>query len=447
MTGIFNPLCNGIGRSDGPLTKQRLRIILTTRIYQTSVSGCVGAFMLICIGVVHAIHPVPVIGQSDPIVVEHADTWRGAGVDEEFHLTGHVHITHGATVLTSDSVRWLRTKGELVLDGNVRVVRQRSTLIADHVVYLSQNRRVVAEGAVQLLDADEGTMLTGERAVYLHRPRHAVLTGSPRLVRTQGNDDVVIIGRRLEYFFAETDSAKRAVVQDSVTVIDRKEHITVTCDRVEYTRAPEWALLTGSPRLVKRDTDQEHEVVVTGGRMTYAFTDKQADVYDSVRVTRGLLQGISDTASYASQEQRAHLTGRPVLREGNNELLGDDIVIHLADNRVTQAVITGNAIGTYAPDDTARTDRDDTSEQRSTIQGRVLTVSFDEETVRDITASQNATSIYRPVASSSEGPPGYNEVSAARITVLLDHGRLLQVIASGSVVGTYKPPREQNATP
>ena len=434
------------------LTKYRFHIILLSRFY--CIFGRFGRrsvriVLLFGTGILYGLNPEPVSGQTDPIVVEHADTWRGAGVDEAFDLIGHVRITHGETTLTSDRVLYRRTQGELVLDGHVQVVRRHTTLNADHVVYFEQDRRAMAHGAVRIIDADEGTTLTGTRGVYYHRPRHAILTGSPKLKRTQGHDDVVITGRRLEYFFADSDSVKRAIVQDSVTVIDLTEQITVTCERVEYRREPERALLSGAPRLVKHQPAAEHDIIVNGRKMVYAFADKHADVYDSVMVASGSLYGVCDTVAYLSDQQQAHLTGSPVLWEGGSELRGDDIVLHLTDDTVTQAVITGHAIGSYAVDDSSNSGSagQDILRRKSTIQGRQLTVSFDDESVREITASQNATSIYRPSPSASEGPPGHNEVSASRITIILDHGKLLKVTADGSVIGTYKTPREERMAP
>lgn len=440
------------GTNDVFLTEYRFHIILLSRIYrifERPGRRGVGIMLLCGVGILYGLNPENTSGQTDPIVVEHADTWRGAGVDETFDLIGHVRITHGETTLTSDRVLYRRTQGELVLDGHVQVVRRHTTLDADHVIYYEQDRHAVAHGAVRIIDADEGTTLTGSQGEYYHRPRHAILTGSPKLVRTQGHDDVVITGRRLEYFFAESDSVKRAIVQDSVTVNDRSEGITITCQRVEYRREPERALLSGAPRLVKHQPTAEHDIIVNGREMVYAFTDKHADVYDSVMMASGPLRGVCDTVAYLSDQQQAHLTGNPVLWEGNSELRGDDIVLHLSDDTVTLAIITGNAIGSYAADDSSNLGSagNDVPRQKSTIQGRQLTVSFDGESVREITALQNATSIYRPSPSASEGPPGHNEVSASRITIILDQGELLEVIAEGSVVGNYKAPHEERVTP
>ena len=110
--------------------------------------------------------------------------------------------------------------------------------------------------------------------------------------------------------------------------------------------------------------------------------------------------------------------------------------LELSEQTLTRANIEGNAIGTYAPDSISE---NETEFEKSIIQGRILHVLFDEEMMREITASQNAMSIYRPAPEDNSGPPGNNEVRASRITIALDQGQLLQVQAEGSVTGTYKP--------
>jgi lipopolysaccharide export system protein LptA len=368
--------------------------------------------------------------RKEPIVVEHADTWQATGVDERFDLEGNVRIRHGAATLTSDRVRYDRVHGELVLDGRVRMQRERTELTADHVVYYEQDRYAVGMGAVRLVDLEEGTTLTGTRAEYFHRPRRAVLTGSPRLDRKHKDDDVVITGRRLEYFFARPDSGARAVARDSVTVVDRTERITVTCQEAEYLKSSERAFLSGAPRLVKHPADGEHDIVVTGKRMVYAFSNKQADVYDSVLITRGTLYGTCDTVFYASDQQQVHMRGTPVIRDLHSEILGDDILLALDEESVSRAVITGHAMGAYTSE---------AHRPKSTIQGRQMVVEFDRDAVRTITATQNAVSEYHPSASET-GPPGRNVVRASRITILLDRGKLVRVTAEGSVDGTYRAP-------
>ena len=327
------------------LTAWGVRVILFGPDRCVSYRLCVG-FLMLC---GQLVVPGALVGQTDPIDVRHADTWRGTGVDDVSYLVGNVWIVHGETTLKSDYVQYRKKNGQLILDGKVEIERDQTTLFADHVVYYEKDRHAEASGGVRIIDTEEGITLTGADGDYYHRTHYAKITGSPRLTRHREDEEVLITGRRLEYYFADSDTARRAVVRDSVTVTDLSEQITVTCDRVDYSRVPEQALITGSPRLVKQETYGQEEIVVTGKRMVYSFAEKHVDVYASVTITRGVLVGVCDTLAYVREQ--AHLTGRSVLREGNNDIAGDDILLTLKEDTITQAVVTGRAKATYAPED------------------------------------------------------------------------------------------------
>ena len=368
--------------------------------------------------------------ETEPVIIEEANTLKATGVDETFDLSGHVRLRHGETLLTSDHVLYHRLNGVVTLDGQVRMMRDNSTLLADQATYYEKNQYALGIGTVRLDDHAEGTTLTGDRAEYYHKPRWAIVTGQPQMRREYDENEVVITGQRLEYYFSETDTLVQAIAQDSVTVVDHNEGVTVTCQRMEYFRSSEQANFSGGPQLLKQEAGAEYDIIVTGKEMTYDFNKKIAVVYDSVYIVRGPLKGICDTIRYDSELQQIHMITNPVIWGANSEIRGDDILLTLDNDNVSTATITGRAIGAYAPTDSVGV-------ERSRIEGRKMRVEFDSTSVRTITATQNATSTYQP-SESAGGPPGSNVVSAKKITIDLDHGKLLRVSAEGSVEGVYR---------
>ena len=366
--------------------------------------------------------------------MEHADSWEATGLDEVFNLIGNVQIRHGSTRLTSDQVHYDRVRGEVFLEGHVRMTRDSTTFTANQVTYYEKDRRAVGKGAVFLEDLKEGSILTGSQAEYFQRPRQVVLTGAPKLVRQHESDDLVITGKRLEYFFSGRDSSAKALAYEGVTVIDRSESVTVTCGKAEYHKASEKAYLTDAPRLVKQFSSRDDEVIVTGKRMVYNFSTRQADIFDSVRITQGKLEGVCDTVIYKDNPQQAQLRGKPIIRDASSEIRGETVVLNFEKDAVSQAVITGSAIGSYLPEG-------DTRSEKSVIQGRQMVVEFTDSAVRTITATRNASSEYRPSGSSDNGPPGRNQIKASKIQIQLDHGKLIRVTAEGSVDGSYQSSR------
>ncbi|MBM3263189.1 MAG: hypothetical protein FJY97_07145 [candidate division Zixibacteria bacterium] len=371
--------------------------------------------------------------------MEHADAWEASGVNEVFDLIGDARIRHGSAFLTSDRVRYDRLRGEIFLRGRVHMTRDKTTLAADSVVYRENDRRAIGMGVVHIEDPKEGTHLSGTKAEYFHRPRHAVLTGFPRLERRHQEDDIVITGNRMDYFFAGPDSAAKALVDGAVTVMDRSESVTVICASVEYRRGSEKAFMTGTPRMEKRFTGGEAPVIVSGKRMIYGFSDKRADVYDSVRILQGALEGVCDTVVYSNDPQQVLMRGKPAIRDAHSEIRGEEVLLILKDDAVSRAVISGRATGVYASGDTV-------GAVKSSIRGHQLMVDFEDDAVRSITAIKNASSEYHPSKDRDAGPPGHNLVSASKITILLDRGKLVRVSAEEQVDGSYRTPRTTSQT-
>lgn len=423
-----------MGRGQAHLTNRNNSIILR-KLICWSVGLC-----LLCLGTIFPNfsegHPQQVTpGKREPIIVERADSWEASGLDEAFTLVGNVQIRHGSTRLTSDHVRYNRVLGEVFLEGHVRMTRDSTTFTANQVMYYEKDRRAVGTGAVFLEDLKEGSVLTGSQAEYFQRPRRVVLTGAPRLVRQHDSDDLIITGKRLEYFFSGKDSSARALAYQGVTVVDRSESVTVTCGKAEYYKASEKAYLTDAPRLVKQFASPDDQVLVTGKRMVYNFSSKQADIFDSVYIIQGKLQGVCDTVIYQDNPRQARLLGKPIIRDASSEIRGETVVLDFEKEAVSQAVIAGNAIGSYLPEG-------DTRSEKSVIRGRQMVVEFEDRSVRMITATRNASSEYRPSGNTDDSPPGRNRIKASKIQIQLDHGKLIRVTAEGSVDGSYQSSRQ-----
>ncbi len=381
---------------------------------------------------------LPAIGQGrgEPVRIEEAGALKATGVDEIFDLSGFVRLLHGSTVLSSDRVHYDRLNGIVRLTGNVRMVREGSTLQADEATYYESDQKAVGIGRVRLSDATDDVVLTGDRMEYTQYPHFAVATGQPDMTWRQGERKITIEGRRLEYYFTESNTLFKVLAKDSVVVVDEGEGVRILCDNVEYFKSTESARFTGSPRLFKDHESADSDIVVTGKGMNYTFGDRSAEVFDSVRVVRGPLEGECDTLRYDSEGQKIDLLSNPVVRSAFSEISGDKIVLELVDGRVSKAVVTGQATGSYAGVDSE-------GSERSTIEGRSMVVDFDGEAVRTITASGNAVSTYIPSTLES-GPSGHNVVRAKEIVIELEGGEPVKVSAEGGVEGSYLTPAGEN---
>ncbi len=429
-------------------------------------SGSVSWLISVCCFVVLSAAQAKGQERREPVQIEEAGSFRATGVDEVFDLAESVRLKHGKTVLTSDRVNYDRLNGIVRLFGNVRMIRGTTTLTADAAVYYEQDQRAIGAGRVRLDDALDGVVLTGNRMVFTQDPHRAVATGNPNMTWRQNESRINIEGFRLEYYFTETSSLLKALAKESVIVVDEGEGVTIYCDHAEYFKATDSARFSGKPQLVKRLEGDEGEIVATGKGMTYAFEDRTADVFDSVSVVKGTLEGICDTLHYDSGGQQIDLLGNPVIRSVHSEITGDEIILEMEDGEVARALVTGNARGSYAAEganqaaaqvdqvddlaekaeQTGQADQADQADQagqagRSTIEGRSMIVDFEGESVRMITAQGNAVSTYNPSAL-DRGPTGHNVVRAKEIVIELDEGEPLKVNADGGVDGSYLNPED-----
>lgn len=413
--------------------------------------------------------------RREPVQIEEAGSFEATGGDEVFDLFESVRLKHGNTVLTSDRVIYDRLNGFVRLFGNVRMIRGTTTLTADYAEYFEEDQRAIGTGRVRLDDALDGVVLTGDRMVFTQDPHLAVATGKPNMTWGQNESKVNIEGFRLEYYFTETSSLLKALAKESVIVVDEGEGVTIYCEHAEYFKATDSARFSGEPKLVKRLEGDEGEIVATGKGMTYAFEDRTADVFDSVSVVKGTLEGICDTLRFDSEGQQIDLLGNPVIRSVHSEITGDEIILEMEDGEVARARVTGNARGSYTAeeqegtnrtddmadrpagqadiqtdqaDQTGQADQTDQAGQadqagRSTIEGRSMVVDFEGESVRMITAQGNAVSTYNPSALES-GPTGHNVVRAKEIVIELNEGEPVKVNADGGVDGSYLNPEDED---
>ncbi len=421
-----------VPQGDPPLTPRRNSGILYRRNARIE--------LLISICCLAAFFVLQAIGQErrEPVQIEEAGGLRATGVDEIFDLYGFVRLSHRSTELTSDSVRYDRLNGIVHLVRNVRMIRGASTLHADAAIYYENDERAIATGRVRLDDELDGVVLKGDRMLFTQDPHRAVATGGPDMTWQQDESRISIEGRRLEYYFTESNTLLKALAMDSVIVVDEGEGVTIYCEHAEYVKSTQSARFSGAPRLINRQGRDESAIVVTGKGITYAFDNRAAEVFDSVRIEKGSLEGHCDTLRYDSEGQKIDLLGNPVIRSVHSEITGDNIVLDLVDGNVSSALVTGEAMGSYSVENTEGTGR-------STIEGRSMVVEFEGESVRTITAQGNAVSTYNPSTLES-GPTGHNVVRAKEIVIELDGGEPVKVNADGGVDGSYLTPEDEDGS-
>ena len=329
-----------------------------------------------------------------PIQLIHANDLRnrtenGKAIQE---LTGSVHLRQDVLQVTCDKAINFQDEGRLIFEGNVVFWDTIRTLTALQVVYYQNTRRVTAskdvvitqdtliircqkvlyldnqeeayfDGGVTLVDQASGSTIEGRRGNYSELEGLSKITGDPVFTERDTTDSIrmQIFGDQIEYYTTN----HLAVSRDSVLVI--RGDLEATGDLLEYNREEGWAVLSGSPRIYRKDEE------IQGNKITMQFHDGDMDRLlvngnasaiipaDTLGTDRkNWMRGQSmDMIVKNGQLTQTIVTGQaqalyfPVEdgeRKGANKVSGDSITLWFTDGEVTRIKVTGGTQGTYYPE-------------------------------------------------------------------------------------------------
>lgn len=230
--------------------------------------------------------------------------------------------------------------------------------------------------------------------------------------------------------------------------------------------------LTGKPRLIYFDTASAETLSITGVKMNYSDSLKQATVSENVIITKGKLLSRCGVAHYYTNTGFTQLRKVPSVMYDEQKITGDSIDLIFADNKLHSASIGGNSHGLYIDtsgidDDTAYTDiwgdslyisvsdsgdfdslwafgkaktryyESSSPDLTSEASGKTMLMSFENNgNVKNVKIWGNARSKYHIEEQKNKGT---NEASADSITVSFRRGKANILNLTGSARGIYFP--------
>ncbi|MBN2009256.1 hypothetical protein JW960_07910 [candidate division KSB1 bacterium] len=312
-------------------------------------------------------------------------------------LNWNVHLRQADAELFCDHVRLYQNKDEVILDKNVRYIDSEKSLKADKIIYddtqriahaigrvsmvdsiytltaheifyYQHDQKIIADKDVVLTDDEREIKLTGDHVEYRSDDKYAIITGHPVLTKVDSNgvQELKILGLTMEVL----GSGNKAIVTDSVRIIHKDGF--ATCQRAEFYKDNEYALLQQQPVMVQRYdklTGEQVELYFTGQELKQAIISKNATVISPVDTLdpKGLMNRLTGEKITLDLEGRKLKT---VLVEGRatsyyhvvekdeykglNEVIGDNITMHLKDNNIQQIIFEstpGTSNGKYYPPD------------------------------------------------------------------------------------------------
>ena len=252
---------------------------------------------------------------AKPIRLIHADALKntiqnGQAVQE---LNGAVHLVQDSLHVWCDKATHFQEEGRLIFEGNVLFQDTIRTLRAFQVIYYEKLHRVTASKDVDILQ--DTLEIRCQKALYMDETGDAYFNGQVKL-------------------------------------FDQRSHSTIEGDRGTYNDSTGFAKVMDNPVFTERDTTDSIRMQIFGQQIEYRTADRLAIARDSVRVLRGEVTATSQLLEYNRDEGWAVLSGTPKILRSSEVVEGDTISLFFAQGNIEKVLVKNNAYATVSSDST-----------------------------------------------------------------------------------------------
>ncbi len=352
------------------------------------------------LGLATALASVFLLGASEvapqKIILDHADTLRSRGESRE--LIGHVKVTRGATVITSERAIYSPTEGKITLTGKVHLTDPDRRVDSREVHYNERSGDFEAIGDVDMT-AGDSMRIHCERALYTDHNKTAELFDHVVI-------DIIRDGSHITGgygLFLTKDSSGTIEESPVYRLPDKPDSLGVARDTL--------VIISQKIQFSRR----EHSVLFTG----------------DVRLTRGDVLAVADTLFHYPDSNITRMSGAPLIWRGKDELSGRNVDLSYSGKELRSIIVTGKAV--------ALSPAQEGDSLRNRLQGDKLTVTTPDDSTRVVVVVGDAVGWYR-VFDSKEGYQGVNVAAADRIELIVVHDKTTNIKLEGKTSGAFYPP-------
>ena len=344
-----------------------------------------------------------------------------------FFILGNTGAAQAPIVLErADS---LTTRGDVhnsirYLDGNVWITQDTLSVTCEHAVYEEAIGRLFFEEDVYFVEPSR--KIWADQATYYERTGRAIADGNVRIEQ----DSIHITCNRVIY----SEAREEALFFGDVQIHSLTDNAVLTGNHGAYNRVQDHGVMTQDPRMVRYLGDGDSMVVV-GVVIEYFFEEEHVVVTDSVHISRSDFDGRGQKLHFWDAEERARLTGDPVLQHQRDVLTADTVNAIFEDQQLRRVILTGHAVATSPADSLAL-------EPKNRMTGRTIEISFLDGELDSIHVKGNATSVYY-IREEGE-KKGANRVSGDVIDMWINEGRIRWIYVEGGTEGVYFPRHLEN---
>lgn len=352
----------------------------------------------------------------------------------------------------ADSVEFYGDARLLYLIGNVDYREPRLTLRSQRLTYWLNDEHLRAEGRVDAT-LPSGTKLTGPEADY-YRPAPGIRTAS-RMVAPRRPTILLVntdsTGRRGD----PTTLVANTVIMDNDSLVYAGGRVVITrTDVVAYSDSAfmdggrEYARLMKSPRIEGKGDDP---FTLHGNLIELYGSQRELSRVLSSGSARAVSEDVtltSDTLDMRlveSEIQRVFAWGTSRARAVSPEydIVADSLDVQMPEQRVQEVLAVGDAFAQSTPDSTRLR-----SVEKDWLRGDTIVARFDSAAapadtsgrprIRELVARGNARSYYQVATREGrEAPPGINYVRGRVITVTFDNQTVETVRITEQAAGVY----------
>lgn len=314
------------------------------------------------------------------------------------------------------------TKQALFSD-SVKLVNEDYIIYADTLKYNTESKYVDILGPSRIV-SDSG---------YVHTSRgwYNTTTDDARLLdrsEVYSNDGMkVLIGDTILY----NRQTGVGEVFGNMYLEDKEKKAILQGNYGFYNEITEYGLATDSAFAI--DYSQQESMFVHGDTLVMETDSTNRDIkafYD-VRFYRSDIQGVCDSLHYSSRDSMVYMVGDPVIWNENNQILGNQIDIHLNDSTIEKALVKDYAL---AVQDRMK------EQQYNQLSGRDMTAFFRNGDLYHVLVEGNAESLYYLVEEDST-IIGLNKTESAYLSMDIKNEKIerLKLWSSTRAVTTPLP--------
>lgn len=293
-----------------------------------------------------------------------------------YHSGGRM-IDNGNT-LTSRQGVFDKPRQQASFFGKVVLVSPDATVYTDTLYYNTSTGQARFQGFTRIVKND-GTITEGREAItYNTRSENAaVLQGFIE------NQDYIITGDRLRY----NRQKEMFTAEGKVKMTAKDQQVIIIGDEAFYDRKSGVTKIYGRP-IMKRPVQNDTLFLSADTMMSIdsqVAIQKRLLAWGAVRIFKNDLQGLADSLAYQMADSTLFFYRDPILWNGENQMTGDTISLHIHKNQVERMRLLQN--GYVISQDTVIS-------RFNQVKGRLITAFFGNDELQQVAVNGNGESIY-----------------------------------------------------